>query len=358
VAELVCEQCGAEDVVARKLCRSCYNRWSESKQKEGTISRLSGEGVDIDRERLHGMYWTDGQSLAMIARELGCTRQYVHQLMKEYGIPRRTKRRARRQALKGGRITHKRADGSSSTLQAVDVDPYFFRKWSEEMAWVLGLIATDGSIHDKGGTSTVSRLTFGQRDRVNVEKVLEAMKAEARIEHRPQSGTSGQLYYFRVSTPEIISDLAELGITPRKSMTIKCPPVPRSYFRHFLRGVWDGDGTVSNVPGGAQPTARLVSGSISFVSTIKERLEDQYGFPQLRLSREKYFTLCLGSYETAALAHVLYSGISEACAYSSKRARFLACIPWLERRLATPNLHTRRARPWLLPIRDLFPLKH
>jgi hypothetical protein len=47
----------------------------------------------------------------------------------------------------------------------------------------------------------------------------------------------------------IITDLKKLGVTPKKSLIIKFPTnnqVPKELLNHFVRGVFDGDGSVFN----------------------------------------------------------------------------------------------------------------
>ena len=45
----------------------------------------------------------------------------------------------------------------------------------------------------------------------------------------------------------MVKDLSEKGITPRKSLTLSFDfnSIPREMIRHFIRGYWDGDGTLT-----------------------------------------------------------------------------------------------------------------
>ena len=40
------------------------------------------------------------------------------------------------------------------------------------------------------------------------------------------------------------NDLHRLGFTPQKTNNISLPNIPRSYFSHFVRGYFDGDGNI------------------------------------------------------------------------------------------------------------------
>ena len=60
--------------------------------------------------------------------------------MKKYGLIRRTQSKARIEAIKKGKFER---------LEYHDINENFFSEWSPEMAWVLGLLFTDGNILTK-----------------------------------------------------------------------------------------------------------------------------------------------------------------------------------------------------------------
>tara|TARA_Y100000310_G_C20423025_1_gene687590 strand:- start:142 stop:816 length:675 start_codon:yes stop_codon:yes gene_type:complete len=43
----------------------------------------------------------------------------------------------------------------------------------------------------------------------------------------------------------VLKDIEKLGVIPNKSLCVELPDVPEEYFRHFVRGVLDGDGWIS-----------------------------------------------------------------------------------------------------------------
>lgn len=68
--------------------------------------------------------------------------------------------------------------------------------------------------------------------------------------------------------------LVSVGITPRKSLTIAAITVPDEYFLSVVRGLLDGDGSVSNywytVPKGTRPYQAL---AVLFHSASRAHLE-------------------------------------------------------------------------------------
>src|SRR5438552_461530 len=119
------------------------------------------------------------------------------------------------------------------------------------MAWVLGLLFTDGTIRAKVD-SAPARLSFTQKSPELLTKVQQLMQSTARIYSQPRrvynGRTAGAVFSFGFCNARICERLFELGLTPRKSLVMRFPDVPRDCLRHFIRGCWDGDGTVHTTP--------------------------------------------------------------------------------------------------------------
>lgn len=122
----------------------------------------------------------------------------------------------------------------------------FFKKWSPQMAYVLGFFAADGNmIKNKRGAHFVS---FYSTDRELLEKVKLNLASDLKISARKMDSNFNnhkQAYVLQIGSKEIFKDLVLLGMTPNKSLTIKMPAVPKKFLPSFLRGYFDGDGHVS-----------------------------------------------------------------------------------------------------------------
>ena len=66
-----------------------------------------------------------------------------------------------------------------------------------------------------------------------------------------------------------------IGVTANKSLDMKFPDIPDKYFRHFVRGIFEGDGSV--YLDNQTVRVKLLSGSLEFVKTLQERMY-QAGF--------------------------------------------------------------------------------
>lgn len=74
--------------------------------------------------------------------------------------------------------------------------------------------------------------------------------------------------------------MIRLGVTPNKSLDIKFPDIPKKYLRHFIRGLFDGDGSV--YLDGKYIRIKLLSGSYEFIKTLNEYLH-KIGFPLMKI---------------------------------------------------------------------------
>lgn len=119
----------------------------------------------------------------------------------------------------------------------------FFKRWSSEMAYILGFFAADGSmtVNQRGAHYTDFYIT----DRKLLSKIRKALGSNHKIRATKRRKNWNTTYHLQIGSKEIFKDLSKLGFTSRKSKYIKLPNVPRRYFSDFVRGYFDGDGCVS-----------------------------------------------------------------------------------------------------------------
>ena len=158
---------------ARGFCYKCYDSKKEFDHR-GVRKKRGDATAKLTREFLRTRYIDEQRSLGEIAKECGCTRQLVCIRMKDHGVPLRSKKEARSLALSEKKLTfqRKRDDGTEENvvLNVQKVDETFFKTWSPAMAYVLGVIYTDGNIMagklrnpSSGYSNTISRLTISQK---------------------------------------------------------------------------------------------------------------------------------------------------------------------------------------------------
>lgn len=124
------------------------------------------------------------------------------------------------------------------------VNHSFFHEISTpSQAYVLGFVFADGNVSlrkDKNqGGGNCLQIFLQTRD----EQILCDIAREMESSHpvfRNKNNSCGLV----ITSDGICRDLITLGCTPRKSLTLQWPSIDKSLERHFLRGLFDGDGSV------------------------------------------------------------------------------------------------------------------
>lgn len=148
----------------------------------------------------------------------------------------------------------------------------FFRVWSPEMAYVLGLWWTDGCMRVK--THGAHEIEIASNDREHLVHVAECIGGNYHV--RPVAKGSNT-YKITFCSVEMYLDIQRLGGSPRKSRTISFPDIPTALLPHFVRGVVDGDGTLSW--NGDRPVVHIYSGSTKFLDNLVAAVEWSTGIP-------------------------------------------------------------------------------
>lgn len=439
-----CQSCGTTERKhrAKGLCDSCYSFSSEVRRTSHITRTTHRLPTSILREDLETAYQS-GLSFQDLAQRYNCTRQYINKLVKKYGIATRTQSDARNLALEKGKLAFTHGLGTEHertvTLQKRVVNEEFFKTWTPAMAWVLGVIYTDGCLHastqprgqsksaksgklrlrelvelancgdataqfnlaamyehgsrvpqnftqaikwytlaadggDEGAAvacdelskklgpvqiagarrqaqewapqekraDTVSwRLSIGQKEPELLEKIRAQMDSNALIKFSEKRGVAGALHTLVITSATVCADLRQLGVTPKKSLTIAFPPMPPHLVKDFVRGCWDGDGSVfwSNTP--PRPSASFISGSKVFVQDLVKHLVG-LGLPDRTIhirnpsksSKHRSYSFRFTGRDCALLYHVLYDNIDESMCLSRKHDRFKAIADYYERQVS------------------------
>jgi hypothetical protein len=112
--------------------------------------------------------------------------------------------------------------------------------WSDEMAYIVGLTATDGCLFT--GRRAIN---FKSGDRALVETYLRLLGRKNRVKSHP-TATGGTVYYTQFHDSRLYEWFRSVGLTPRKSLAIGGLSVPDDYLMPLVRGLLDGDGSIIN----------------------------------------------------------------------------------------------------------------
>ncbi len=101
----------------------------------------------------------------------------------------------------------------------------------------------------------------------------------------------GKCYRLEIFNKELVENLIKFGCVPNKSLILEFPKVPKKYLRDFIRGCWDGDGSIglykSKGRNYLRPAAQISSGSLSFITALKTILEHNFITSSLYMRKAK-----------------------------------------------------------------------
>ena len=166
----------------------------------------------ISADELKRLYLDDGLTIEEIATRFNCGATTIRRRMGELGIP--TRRR-------GSRFADKHYE------------------WSPELAYVVGLITTDGNL-----SSDDRHLTVTSADIDLLETVRTCLGINVSIA-TVIGGQSGNRYYrLQWGDRAFYQWLLTIGLMPAKSLKLGPLAIPDDYMADFVRGCIDGDGSI------------------------------------------------------------------------------------------------------------------
>jgi hypothetical protein len=210
--------------------------------------------------------------------------------------------------------------------------------WSDDMAYVVGLTATDGCL-----VSGRRAINFKSGDRQLVETYLRLLGRKNRVKSHP-TRTGGTAFYTQFHDSALYEWFRSVGLTPRKSLTIGGLSVPDGFLMPLVRGLLDGDGSIINEVYRADTGRRIdyyweylitsfKSASRPHLEWLRERLSATTGrtgyLSQLNANlkkplpnRQPLFELRYGKRSSLVLLPLLYP--SMAPCLERKRAKWIA----------------------------------
>lgn len=129
---------------------------------------------------------------------------------------------------------------------------YFETIDTEEKAYWLGFMYADGYIQKEStdGCSKKVGISLSEKDKEHLEKFKECINSNTPIHtYNVSSGYNINSIYCRIilTEPKMAEDLIDKGCFEHKTNIIKFPTeqqVPKHLLKHFIRGYFDGDGSL------------------------------------------------------------------------------------------------------------------
>lgn len=184
----------------------------------------------------------------------------------------------------------------SQNARKYKINQDYFKTWSHNMAYVLGLWFADGCIY--GGK--MFDITLHKKDKYILKRIAEELEYEGNL----YDYVDRQAARLNFSCVVIYKDIISLGGKESKSMDVKFPQIPREFLHDFIRGYFDGDGCVMRRKGGLLNTA-FTCGSYEFLSQLWEILKQEAGVTGGSYDKSCY-TVRFGNKDSLLIGKYLY----------------------------------------------------
>lgn len=190
-----------------------------------------------------------GTSLIQLGKEFSCSKDAIRTLLVNNGIKIKTR--------------SERYPRDSAFFNIIN---------TPEKAYWLGFFYADGCVAAPTA-SNPNLIELASKDKEHLEKFKQAIKANG---HKISSAIlrDKEYYQFNIQDQQLHNDLISHGCIPQKSnilMTI--PDIPEELFGHFLRGYFDGDGSINYDASRDVYRISFVSGSLPYIEDLRHKLQ-------------------------------------------------------------------------------------
>src|SRR5579859_2720079 len=194
-----------------------------------------------------------------IAHQFNCSPTFIVNVLKKYNIPRRL----------------------SSTYKSKYIinDNFFDTIDTEEKAYILGFLYADGNNYVNNNCYEVS-INLVEEDKSILEEILRLLSPDNKLKKISFKNKNWKNQYrLCIKNKKISDQLTQLGCVPNKSLTLTFPEwlTNKELQRHFIRGYFDGDGSIySKKPKitGQIDYGWQITSTYNFCSSIKDILEN------------------------------------------------------------------------------------
>lgn len=186
-----------------------------------------------------------------------------------------------------------------------EVNERFFDHWNPPMAWVLGLLMSSGYLVGRNAT-----VRWGTTDVELVQSIRTCLESN----HRIVSVTPGPchfgdkpIYFLSISRMRMRAAIDALLPVRRQAERTRLPDVPQDVLWHFVRGYFEGHGSIYLLPDGLRVR---VSGNAALLEDLRMRLRasgvEAPGLLDRQMSCRDSYALVLRGHRAFRLVDLLY----------------------------------------------------
>lgn len=189
----------------------------------------------------------------------------------------------------------------SQNARKYHINQDYFKTWSSNMAYILGLWFADGCIYN----GKIFDITLHNKDKYILKQIAKELEFEGNL----YDYVDRQAARINFSCVVIYNDIVSLGGCENKSMVVEFPKVPNEYLPDFIRGYFDGDGSIMQLKNNRLNSA-FTSGNKKFLDQLLEILKKEAGIEGGSYDPSSY-TLRFGKKDTIRLGKYMYKNNPE-----------------------------------------------
>lgn len=203
------------------------------------------------------------------------------------------------------------------------VNASFFSEPSQDMMYVLGYIYADGSLYQgiNASGNPIYSFSVHSKDEAELQAML-SLIAPGRKASKTRRGLSS----FKLTNEQMYRDLTKYGLHPNKSKTIAFPSIDDRYLGSFVRGHFDGDGSICFVKSNGRWKLCFTSGSSQFLQQMRDRLHKAIGTSN-KVTVQGFNMIFSKKSDVESLGRLMYPNEDVMC-LNRKRNKVLKAIEW------------------------------
>jgi intein/homing endonuclease len=196
-------------------------------------------------------FYIDGEPINKLCKKFGCRSQKIKQILQSNNVELRTIEES-----------HRKYAINENFFDVID---------TEDKAYFLGFLYADGCNHQKSNYVSLSLKNIDKEILLKLAKLIFKDNYQDRIIDRDRSSEGkGLESILSISSKHMCQQLDKLGCMQAKTFKLTYPEwIPNNLHSHFIRGYFDGDGSIYvNTIKGRGSSVKVTS-TLNFVTGIK-----------------------------------------------------------------------------------------
>ena len=155
-------------------------------------------------------------------------------------------------------------------MRKYNLNENFFDELNEKSAYWLGFLYADGSVRMKNGRSGELRLKLKETDKGHIQKFLVDLGSNTPLKCGISKTDNSKFCYVLINSNHIVKKLFELGCVQNKTFKIRLPQLNVEIMSHFIRGYFDGDGSITKIKNRPNSFVVTICSNKNFINDLFE----------------------------------------------------------------------------------------